>query len=129
VAGRRKHAAADSSNGQPAVTRQFWAERAPAALERALARAETEGVEYVQADVLLRLSMIASQKGDPRRGAERAQAGLDIVEQLGLRQLTSVLLFGRGFAALQRGQPAEVIEAARRGLELSRAVGERVYLL
>jgi hypothetical protein len=79
--------------------------------------------------VLLRLSMIASQKGDPRRGAERAQAGLDIAEQLGLGQLTGALLFGCGFAALQRGQPAEVIEAARRGLELSRAVGERVYLL
>jgi DNA-binding CsgD family transcriptional regulator len=73
--------------------------------------------------------MIASQQGDPRRGAELAQAGLDIAEQLGLGQLTSALLFGCGFAALQCGQPAEVTDAARRGLELSRAVGERVYLL
>ncbi|HEV2452560.1 MAG TPA: AAA family ATPase [Streptosporangiaceae bacterium] len=104
-------------------------DEARAALERALARAEAEGVEYVRADVLLRLSVIASQKGDPLRGAELARAGLDIAEQLVLEQLTSALLFGCGFAALQRGQPAEVTEAARRGLELSRAVGERVYLV
>lgn len=104
-------------------------DEAQAALQRALARAEAEGVEYVRADVLLRLSMIASQKGDPLRGAELAQAGLGIAEQLGLGQLTSALLFGCGFAALQRGQPAEATQAARRGLELSRAVGDRVYLL
>ena len=104
-------------------------DEAQAALERALTRAEAEGVEYIRSDVLLRLSMIASQKGDPRLGADLAGAGLDIAEQLGLGQLTSALLFGCGFAALQRGQPAEVRQAVSRGLGLSRAVGERVYLL
>ncbi len=99
------------------------------ALERALARAEAEGVEYTRADVLLRLSLIASRTGDPGRGAELAQAGLEIAEQLDLGQLTSAVLFGCGFAALQLGQPDRVRELARRGLELSGKVGDRVYLL
>lgn len=99
------------------------------AFERALGRAEAEGVEYVRADVLLRLSLIATRRGEPARGAELAQAGLEIAEQLDLGQLTSALLFGCGFAALQRGQPDTVRQLSRRGLELSRGAGDRVYLL
>jgi tetratricopeptide (TPR) repeat protein len=73
-------------------------------LERALARAQGEGVEYTQSDVLLRLSLLATKKGDPRRGAELAREGLDIAEQLDLDQLTSALLYGCGRAALQAGE-------------------------
>jgi len=99
------------------------------ALERALARAEAEGVEYVRADVLPRLSVIATERGDPGRGAVLAQAGLDIAEQLDLGQLTSALLYGCGFAALQRGDAGAASDCAGRGLALSRKVGDRVYLL
>ena len=38
-------------------------------LELTLARAEAAGMEYVRSDVLLRLSLIASRTGAPRRGA------------------------------------------------------------
>ncbi len=97
--------------------------------ERALARAEAEGVEYTRGDVLLRLSLIATRTGEPRRGAELAQTGLEIAEQLEFVQLTSALLFGCGFAALGLGQAGEVRELAGRGIELSRKVGDQVYLL
>ena len=99
------------------------------AFERALARAEAEGVEYTRSDVLLRLSLIASRTGDPRRGAELGQAALEIAEQLDLGQLTSAVLFGCGFAALQLGQQDRARALAERGLELSGRVGDRVYLL
>ena len=71
-------------------------------------------MEYTRADVLLRLSLIASRTGDPRRGAELAQAALEIAEQLDLGQLTSAVLFGCGFAALQLGQPVEARALAER---------------
>jgi len=104
-------------------------DEARTALERALARAEVEGVAYVRGDVLLRLSMIATRTGDPVRGAELARAGLDMAEQLDLAQLTSALLHGCGLAALCLGQADVVRDCARRGMELSRKVGDRVYLL
>ena len=104
-------------------------DEARVALERALARAEVEGVAYVRGDVLLRLSMIATRTGDPVRGAELAQEGLDIAEQLDLAQLTSAVLHGCGLAALHRGQADVVRDCARRGMELSRKVGDKVYLI
>ena len=104
-------------------------DEAQLAFERALARAEAAGMEYVRGDVLLRLSLIATRKGEPRRGAELAQAGLEIAEQLDFGQLTSALLFGCGFAALGLGQAGEVRELAGRGIGLSRKVGDQVYLL
>jgi DNA-binding NarL/FixJ family response regulator len=73
--------------------------------------------------------MIATRTGDPVRGAELAQAGLDMAEQLDLAQLTSALLHGVGLAALYRGQADVVRDCVRRGMELSRKVGDRVYLL
>lgn len=103
-------------------------DEAQQALERALAWAQLHGVEYVRSDILLRLSLVASRRGDPRRGAELAQAGLELAEQLDLRQLTSAQLYGCGFAALQLGQPGAVRDFARRGQELSREIGDRVYL-
>jgi DNA-binding CsgD family transcriptional regulator len=103
-------------------------DEAAEALERARARAEAEGVEYVRADVLRLLSVIASLTGDPDRGLELAQAGLDLAEQLDRGQLASAQLYACAFAALQLGQPAAVAEFTRRGQELSRKVGDRVFL-
>jgi DNA-binding CsgD family transcriptional regulator len=103
-------------------------DEAEQALERALAWAEAHGVEYVRADVLLRLSLVATRMGDPRRGTELAQAGLELAEQLDRRQLISAVLYGCGYAALQLGQPGAVRDFARRGQELSREVGDRVFL-
>ena len=97
--------------------------------ERTLARAEAEGIEYTRGDVLLRLSLIATRTGEPRRGAELAQAGLEIAEQHDLGQLTSAVLFGCGLAALGLGQAGKVREFAERGIGLSRKVGDQVYLL
>jgi DNA-binding CsgD family transcriptional regulator/tetratricopeptide (TPR) repeat protein len=103
-------------------------DEAAVALERAHARAEAEGVEYVQADVLRLLSVVTTCMGDPRRGLELAQAGLDLAEQLDRGQLASALLYACAFAALQLGQPGAVMEFTRRGQELSRKAGDQVFL-
>ncbi|HET7017702.1 MAG TPA: AAA family ATPase [Streptosporangiaceae bacterium] len=96
--------------------------------ESVLARAEAEGIEYVRADMLNRLSQLVSRTGDPRLGLELAQTGLEIAEQLDLGQLTGALLFGCGFAALQLGQPEAVAEYVDRGVQKAREVGDRVFL-
>jgi DNA-binding CsgD family transcriptional regulator/tetratricopeptide (TPR) repeat protein len=103
-------------------------DRAEADLRRALGRAEADGAEYWRADVMLRLSLVAARTGDSRRAAALAAAGLDIAEQLDLRQLTSALLYGCGLAALQLGQADHARDLARRGLALSAAAGDRTYL-
>jgi DNA-binding CsgD family transcriptional regulator len=104
-------------------------EEAGQAFRSALARAEAEGIEYVQADVLLRLGVIAARQGNPRRGTELTQAALEIAEQLDLTQLISCVLNGCGFVALQAGQPGLVRRYGERGLDLSRKAGDRVYVL
>ena len=102
-------------------------DQASAAFERALARAEAEGVEYWRADLLLRLAAIAGLRGDPKRAADLAEAGLEIAEQLDLTQLQSALLYGCGLAALQQGQVDASRSYALRGLELSRSVSDHIY--
>ncbi len=103
-------------------------DEAAAALERVLARAEADGVEYVRSDTLRLLSAIATCMGDPRRGMALAQAGLDLAEQLDSGQLASAQLYACAFAALALGQPGEVAELTRRGQDLSRKVGDQVFL-
>ena len=103
-------------------------DEAQAALERALARAEAAGVEYWQADVLLRLSDLAGRRGELGRAAELAAAGLQIAEQLDLDQLSSALCYGCGLAALHQGRADDARAFAQRGLELSANVGDRAYL-
>jgi DNA-binding CsgD family transcriptional regulator len=98
------------------------------AFERVLARAEAEGVEFVRADTLRLLSAISTLMGNPRRGLELAQVGLDLAEQLDNGQLASALLYACAFAALQLGQLGAVAELTRRGQELSRKVGDQVFL-
>ncbi len=98
------------------------------AFERARARAEAEGVEYVRSDAMLRLSIIATRRGNPRRGAELAQEGLDVAEQLDRDQLTSALLYGCAFAALNLGEIDRVRVITRRAMELSARAGDQVYL-
>ena len=93
-----------------------------------LSRAEEQGIEYIRADMLNRLSQIAVRKGDPRRGLGLARAGLEIAEQLDLGQLIGALLYGCGLAALQLGDSGAVAEYARRGEEQARKVGDRVFL-
>jgi DNA-binding CsgD family transcriptional regulator len=102
-------------------------DRAEAALQQALARAEAAGVEYPRGDIMLRMSLAAAWRGDLRRAVECAATGLEIAEQLDLSQLTSALLYASAFAALQLGRADEVRDLAGRGLELSRSVGERSY--
>jgi ATP/maltotriose-dependent transcriptional regulator MalT len=103
-------------------------DEAAEALERVLARAEADGVEYVRADTLRLLSAIATCMGDPHRGMALAQTGLDLAEQLDSGQLASAQLYACAFAALGLGQPAEVAELTRRGQDLSRKVGDQVFL-
>jgi ATP/maltotriose-dependent transcriptional regulator MalT len=93
-----------------------------------LSRAQQEGIEYVRADMLYRLSQLAVRKGESRRGLELALAGLEVAEQLDLGQLTGALLYGCGFATLQLGQADAVDEYSRRGEQQARDVGDRVYL-
>jgi ATP/maltotriose-dependent transcriptional regulator MalT len=96
--------------------------------ESVLARAEAEGIEYIRADMLNRLSQLVSRLGDPRRGLELAQAGLEIAEQLDLGQLTGALLFGCGFAALLLGDSEAVADYVGRGVKQADEVGDRVFL-
>ena len=103
-------------------------DEAAQALERVLARAEADGVEYLRSDTLRLLSAIATCRGDPRRGMALAQAGLDLAEQLASGQLASAQLYACAFAALALGQPGEVAEFTRRGQDLSRKVGDQVFL-
>ena len=102
-------------------------DQAHEAFERALVRAEAEGVEYWRADLLLRLAAIAGMRGHPQRAAELAATGLEIAEQLDLTQLQSALLYGCGLAALQQGQVDASRSYARRGLALSGSVGDQIY--
>jgi len=98
------------------------------ALRRALARAQAEGTEYWQADILLRLSLLAGRRGDLADAAELAEASLEVAEQLDLSQLTSAALYACGWAALLAGRVEQVRGCAERGLRLSRQVGDRAYL-
>ena len=100
---------------------------AEAVLRRALARAEADGAEYRRADILLRLSLLASSGGDSLRAAKLAATGLEIAEQLALTQLIAALLYAGGVAALQLGRADEVRAVAAQGLELSRAAGDPHY--
>jgi len=102
-------------------------EEAEADLRRLLARAEAEGVEYWRADVLLRLSMVATASGEARKAARLAADGLEIAEQLDLPHTTSALLYGCGWAALHLGQAEAVREIAARGSELAQRAGSRLY--
>ena len=103
-------------------------DEARARFEGVLARAEAEGIEYIRADMLTRLSQLVSRLGDPKRGLELAQAGLEIAEQLDLGQLTGALLYGCGFAALQLGQAEAVADYVGRGVKQASEVGDRVFL-
>jgi DNA-binding CsgD family transcriptional regulator len=98
------------------------------ALRRGLARAQAEGTEYWQADILLRLSLLAGRRGDLAAAAELAEASLEVAEQLDLSQLTSAALYACGWAALLAGRVEQVRGCAERGLRLSRQVGDRAYL-
>jgi len=98
------------------------------ALRRALARAQAEGTEYWQADILLRLSLLAGRRGDLADAAELAEASLEVAEQLDLSQLTSAALYACGWAALLAGRVEQVRGCAERGIRLSRQVGDRAYL-
>jgi DNA-binding CsgD family transcriptional regulator len=98
------------------------------ALRRGLARAQAEGTEYWQADILLRLSLLAGRRGDLAAAAELAEASLEVAEQLDLSQLTSAALYACGWAALLAGRVEQVRGCAERGLRLSRRVGDRAYL-
>ena len=104
-------------------------EEAEVELQRVLDRATADGVEYSRADALLRLSLLAGRRGNARRAAELAAAGLDIAEQLDLSQLVSALLYGCGRAALQLGDVETVRAVARRGTELATQSGDRPYVL
>ena len=102
-------------------------DEARAAFEAAIARAESEGVEYWRADNLLRLSLTEGRAGNLVRSDEVARLGLEAAEQLGLEQLTSALLYGRGLAALLLGRADEARTLAEEGLDLSRRVGDEAY--
>ena len=98
------------------------------ALRRGLARAQAEGTEYWQADILQRLSLLAGRRGDLAAATDLAEASLEVAEQLDLSQLTSAALYACGWAALLAGRPEQVRGCAERGLRLSRQVGDRAYL-
>ena len=104
-------------------------EEAESELQQVLDWCDSEGIESSRGDVLLRLSVIASQSGDNRRAAELASQGLVTAEQMDLPQLVSALLYACGQAALNLGQTEAVRDLATRGMEAARVAGELPFLL
>jgi DNA-binding CsgD family transcriptional regulator len=104
-------------------------EEAEAAQRRALARAETDGLEYWRADMLLALSSTAGRRGDAAQAAQLAADGLQIAEQLGLPRPTITLLYGSASAALLLGQVQAVRDLAGKGMELAQSAGDRIYVI
>lgn len=98
-------------------------------LRRVLAQADAAGIESWRADLLLRFSVIAGQRGQLMNAAELAAEGLDYAEQMGTPQHISALLYACARAALQRGQADTVRDLAQRGLALARQAGDLPYAL
>jgi DNA-binding CsgD family transcriptional regulator len=103
-------------------------DEAEAELRRMLAGAEAHGAEYSRQDALLRLSLVAGRRGDARRAAELAAAGLEITEQLDHHRSMRALLLTAGRAALQLGQADEVRDLAHRGLDVAKRSGDQPYV-
>ena len=98
-------------------------------LRRVLAWADAAGIEIWRADLLLRFSVIAGQRGQLMKAAELAAEGLDYAEQMDVPQLISALLYACARAALQRGQADTVRDLAQRGLTLAHQAGDLPYAL
>lgn len=104
-------------------------EEARAAFESALTQAESAGVQYWRVDVLYRLCLLEGRSGNLARADELADACLSAAEQLGLEQLESAALYGRGLTYLLLGRLEDARAAAALGVAASRRVGEKRYAL
>ena len=98
-------------------------------LEQVLARAEADGVEYWRAESLLRLSQVATRRGDAVRAAELAAESLDVAEQLELPHMTCSALLGCASAALILGNAMRARELAVRGAALAERSSDPPYVV
>jgi DNA-binding NarL/FixJ family response regulator len=104
-------------------------DQAEAELRTVVARAEASGVEYWRADVLMRLSQIASRRGNAAEAAELAAQALEIAEQLDLTHTVTGVMYSLSYAALLRGDADAVRSFVQRGTELAQACGARPNLI
>jgi DNA-binding CsgD family transcriptional regulator len=102
-------------------------DEARAAFERALQRALEQGDDVSRGGLLLHLSELEVRAGNWKRAQVLAEDGFALVEQLGLDQARSALLYARALVASHLGQVENAREAAEEGLALSRAAHERIY--
>ncbi len=98
-----------------------------AALERQLARAGDRGEEAARANCLFHLAELEWRAGRWTAALERAEKGLELVEQSGLEQETSAALFARALISASLGRIGTARADAERGIALSEAVGDETF--
>ncbi len=104
-------------------------ETAETAFQRVLTACDTEGLEYWRPDVLLRMSLLAGQRGELQLAASRAADGLVAAEQADLPQTIAALLYACGEAALALGQGDAVRDLSARGMAAATSAGDTPYYL
>jgi len=102
---------------------------AEAELSDVLARAESEGVEYLRAETMLRLAQVALKRGNAARATELAAASLDVSEQLDLSHLTCAALYGGANAALLLGDTDQARALAARGATFAAHSGDQPFVV
>ena len=102
--------------------------QAESELRTVLGRAAADGVEYWQADALMRLAQIAARRGDAAEAATLAAEALEIAEQLDLPHLIAGALYAQAGAALLSGDAGAVRVLAGRGAAVARACGAQPTL-
>jgi DNA-binding CsgD family transcriptional regulator len=104
-------------------------EDAETELRRFLRTCDADGLEYWRGDVMLRLSLLATYRGDLGQAAELAEAGLQATEQADQPQTIAALLYASGEAAAQRGEVDAARDLAERGMAMAAQAGDSPYFM
>jgi DNA-binding CsgD family transcriptional regulator len=97
------------------------------ALEGLVARAGERGDEASRSNCLFHLAELEWRAGRWVAALERIEEGLELVEQSGLEQETSGMLFARAMILACLGRVGEARADAERGIALSEAVGDEIF--
>jgi DNA-binding CsgD family transcriptional regulator len=98
-------------------------------LRRFLRTCDAEGLEYWRGDVMLRLSLLATYRGDLGQAAELAETGLQTTEQADQPQTIAALLYAGAEAAAHLGQVQAARDLAERGMAMAAQAGDSPYFM
>jgi DNA-binding CsgD family transcriptional regulator len=98
-------------------------------LRQFLRTCDTEGLEYWRGDVLLRLSLLATYRGDLGQAAELAELGLQTTEQADQPQTIAANLYVGAEAAVHLGQVEAARDLAERGMAMAAQAGDSPYFM